>query len=241
MKALVFNIRVNSLYSIRIPFTWQSALSYPILPPSAILGLLANALQRYKNDRHPLEYLAWVEDNVLWAGSKLLNSCIIKNYVTSVIIKWEENLGGKFTNALGRQYVYSKNLQVAVIFKDNTLINNVVEAIKTTPLTCGDSESPFSIVEEIVKKDVIEEHKEIIETSYPIPFTKNVKIIDGNGQVYLMHERCLRKENNFQLTRYMLPIIEENNIIKPSLLKIKNERERVLNIEDIEDIVYKME
>lgn len=241
MKALVFNIRVNSLYSIRIPFTWQSALSYPILPPSAILGLLANALQRYKNDRHPLEYLAWVEDNVLWAGSKLLNSCIIKNYVTSVIIKWEANLGGKFTNALGRQYVYSKNLQVAVIFKDNTLINDVVEAIKTTPLTCGDSESPLSIVEEIVKKDVIEEHKEVIETSYPIPFTKNVKIIDGNGQVYLMHERCLRKENNFPLTSYMVPIIEENNIIKPSLLKIKIERERVLNIEDIEDIVYKME
>lgn len=241
MKALVFNIRVNSLYSIRIPFTWQSALSYPILPPSAILGLLANALQRYKNDRHPLEYLAWVEDNVLWAGSKLLNSCIIKNYVTSVIIKWEANLGGKFTNALGRQYVYSKNLQVAVIFKDNTLINDVVEAIKTTPLTCGDSESPLSIVEEIVKKDVIEEHKEVIETSYPIPFTKNVKIVDGNGQVYLMHERCLRKENNFPLTSYMVPIIEENNIIKPSLLKIKIERERVLNIEDIEDIVYKME
>ncbi|MGQ9510246.1 MAG: CRISPR-associated protein Cas5, partial [Thermodesulfobacteriota bacterium] len=53
MKALVFDIRVNSLYSIRIPFTWQSALTYPVLPPSAVIGMLANALQRYKNDKHP--------------------------------------------------------------------------------------------------------------------------------------------------------------------------------------------
>ena len=50
MKAIVFTLRLNSLYSIRIPFTWQSALTYPLLPPSAIIGLIANALQRYKND-----------------------------------------------------------------------------------------------------------------------------------------------------------------------------------------------
>jgi len=57
MKVIICKLRLNSLYSIRVPYTWQSALSYPILPPSAIIGIFANALQRYKNDRFPLEYL----------------------------------------------------------------------------------------------------------------------------------------------------------------------------------------
>ena len=110
MKALVFVIRLNSLYSIRVPFTWQSALTYPILPPSSVIGMLANALQRCRNDKHPLEYLDFIENEVLWAGSRLLTPCIIKSYITSAIVKWEDNLGGKFTNALGRQFAYSKKL-----------------------------------------------------------------------------------------------------------------------------------
>ena len=66
MNALSFKIRLNSLYSVTIPYTWQSALIYPILPPSAVIGLLANALQRWKNDKRPMEYLDEVEKNVGW-------------------------------------------------------------------------------------------------------------------------------------------------------------------------------
>lgn len=141
MKALVFDIRLNSLYSIRIPFTWQSALTYPVLPPSAVIGMLANALQRYKNNNHPLKYLEDIENNLVWAGSRLLSPCVIKSYTTSAITKWEDLLGGKFTNALGRQFAYAKKLQVAAIFNNDMLINDVAEAVKSTPLTCGDSES----------------------------------------------------------------------------------------------------
>ena len=57
MKAIALTIRLDSLYSIRIPYTWQSALVYPLPPPSAIIGMLANALQRYRNDQSPLYYL----------------------------------------------------------------------------------------------------------------------------------------------------------------------------------------
>jgi len=125
MKALVFDIRVNSLYSIRIPFTWQSALTYPVLPPSAVIGMLANALQRQKNNKHPLEYLDLIENDLLWAGSRLLTPCVIKSYITSAIVKWEDTLGGKFTNALGRQYAYSKKLQIAAIFKNEMPLNDI--------------------------------------------------------------------------------------------------------------------
>ncbi|PIZ14835.1 hypothetical protein COY51_07165 [Candidatus Desantisbacteria bacterium CG_4_10_14_0_8_um_filter_39_17] len=240
MKALIFDLRLNSLYSIRIPFTWQSALTYPILPPSAVIGMLANALQRYKNDKHPLEYLAMIENDVLWAGSRLLTPCVIKSYITSAIVKWEDVLGGKFTNALGRQYAYTRNLRIVVIFKSNNLLNDTVEALKTSPLTCGDSESPISLEDEVVQKSIKEEPAvEIIQTEYPIPFTKDSHIIEGNGHVYLMHERCKKNESSFPLVSYMVPIREERGILKPSSIKIKKIEERIFKIEDVGYIVMR--
>jgi CRISPR-associated Cas5-like protein len=239
VKALVFDITINSLYSIRIPFTWQSALTYPILPPSAVIGMIANALQRYKNNRHPLEYLKLIEDHVVWAGSRLLTPCVIKSYTTSAIVKWEDTLGGKFTNALGRQFAYSKKLQVAAIFKDDTLTNDVAEALKTTPLTCGDSESPASLENDVILTDVVEENKEIVQTGYPVLFTKDTKLIEGNGQVYLMHERCMKAGANFPLTSYMVPIRDEQKIIKPSSLAIKTEGEKIIEIKGTGFIVLK--
>lgn len=239
MKALVFDVRVNSLYSIRIPFTWQSALTYPILPPSAVIGMLANALQRHKNNNHPLEYLDLIENDLLWAGSRLLTPCVIKSYTTSAIVKWEDTLGGKFTNALGRQYAYSKKIQIAAILESETLTSDIAEALKTSPLTCGDSESPISLDSEIVIKKVDDNDikKETIQTEYPIPFTKDTQIIEGNGQVFLMHERCKKIDNNFPLISYMVPIREEQKILKPTSLTVKISGEKVFEIEGIGNVL----
>lgn len=239
MKALVFDVRLNSLYSIRIPFTWQSALTYPVLPPSAVIGMLANALQRYKNDKHPLEYLQLIEDDLLWAGSRLLTPCVIKSYTTSAITVFgDKPIGSKFTNALGRQFAYAKKLQIAAIFKGDTLTTDIAEALKTSPLTCGDSESPISLDSEIMIKDVVDNIKdETIKTEYPVPFTKDTKIVDGNGQVYLMHERCKKNGDNFPLVSYMVPIREEKRILSSSTLTIRISNEKVMKINDIGYVV----
>ncbi len=113
-----------------------------MLPPSAVIGMLANALQRYKNDNHPLEYLGLIENDLIWAGSRLLAPCVIKSYTTSAIVKWEDTLGGKFTNALGRQYAYSKRLKVAAIFKDERIINDIKKAIKTVAINLWGTVNP---------------------------------------------------------------------------------------------------
>jgi len=240
VKALVFDIRVNSLYSIRIPFTWQSALTYPVLPPSAVIGMLANALQRQKNNKHPLEYLDLIENDLLWAGSRLLTPCVIKSYITSAIVKWEDTLGGKFTNALGRQYAYSKKLQIAAIFKNDMLLNDIAEGLKTSPLTCGDSESPVSLDSEVMIRDVTEDIKEeTVQTEFPVPFTKETNIVDGNGVVYLMHERCKKSSNNFPLVSYMVPVREEQRISRPSVLTIRVSKEKVFEIKGISNILSK--
>jgi CRISPR-associated Cas5-like protein len=235
MKAIVFTLRLNSLYSIRIPFTWQSALTYPVLPPSAVIGLIANALQRYKNDKHPTEYLKKVEENIIWAGSRLLTPCAIKSYTTSAITKWEDTIGGKFTNALGRQFAYSKNLQIVAIFKNiDSMINEITEALKTSPLTCGDSESP-SIIESSPEIEEVENitSNELVETLFLVPFVKEIEVIDGNGQIYLMHERCLKKEDKYPLRCYVVPVKEVKGILQPTTLKVKGEKLEVYKIKHL--------
>lgn len=237
MKALVFNIRLNSLYSIRIPFTWQSALTYPVLPPSAIIGMLANALQRYKNDRHPLQCLEKIENELIWTGSKLLSPCIIKSYITSAIVKWEDVTPWKFTNALGKQFAYAQQIQIATIFRDESIINEIIEALKTSPLTCGDSESPITIEDEVFIKNIYEIDEETITTGYPVPFSKDTKIKDGNGRLYLMHERCKKKDTSLYLRTYLIPIVERQGIYYPSTIRIERTNEKFFKIDEIDFLV----
>ncbi|AIH04573.1 CRISPR-associated protein Cas5 [Thermodesulfobacterium commune] len=244
MKAIAFKVRLNSLYSIRIPFTWQSALTYPVLPPSAVIGMFANALQRYKNDRNPLDYLNLVEENIIWAGSRLLTPCLIKSYTTSAITKWEDHIGAKFTNALGRQFAFTKTLEIAGIFKDDTLINELVEALITSPLTCGDSESAISLEnkpEDMIKEVEKVDDLESIVTNYPFPFTNDIEISEGKGLLYLMHERCKPSEKNFPLTLYLVPIEEKERILFPTSVTIqivKKNSESPKEVFKIQDIGY---
>lgn len=243
MKALVFNIRLNSLYSIRVPFTWQSSLTYPILPPSAIIGLIANAVQRYKNDKHPIEYLKIVENSILWTGSRLISPCVIKSYITSAIVKWEDEIGGKFTNALGRQFAYARELEIVAIFKEENLYNgiqikDVVESLKGTPLTCGDSES-LCFLDGILIKNVEEISEREIDTNYPVPFTKETQILSGKGQIFLMHERCMKVEGNLPLIAYIVPIEKKQKVTYPTTLKIRISTEKVFKIHDVGFIVMR--
>ena len=235
MKALIFDLRLNSLYSIRVPFTWQSALTYPILPPSAVIGMVANALQRYKNDKHPLEYLDYLENQIVWAGSRLQGPCVIKSYVTSAITKWEYNLGGKFTNALGRQFAYTRNLQAVLIFQQS-IPDKLCDSIMATPLTAGDSESSISLENAPYIKEVEEIKIECEKTEitlFPIPF--NTKILEGGGRVYLMHKRCLKKGKEFPLFSYICPMREDNGSLNPSPIKVLlKSGDTILKIEGLE-------
>lgn len=225
MKALVFNLRLNSLYSIRIPFSWQSALTYPVLPPSAIFGMLANALQRYKNDKHPIEYLTEVEKNIKWVGAKLTSPTVIKSYTTSAITKWKITIGGKSTNALGREFAFTKDLRIVALSENEKFASEVIKALKNAPITCGDSES-LATVEEVkplleAKKKSFEPGAEI-ETEYPIPMSfKNFEIMSGGGRLYMVHEKCKKTDKKFPLVNYIYPIVIEKGILIPTKIRIQ--------------------
>ncbi len=243
MQALVFEIRLNSLYSIRLPFTWQSSLIYPVLPPSSVIGLAANALQRYKNNKHPLEYLKELQERIEWAGSRLLFPCVIKSYTTSAITKWKIPLGGKSTNALGREFAYSRGMQLLIIYKDEELIKETALALKTSPITAGDSESPVFIndgpyIKKVKKYNVNKE--ETVVTNFPFPFEpQKLEIIEGRGLVFLFHEKCL-KIKNFPLRTYVCPLaMGSKNIICPETVKLKFKQEAtIFEVEEAGKIVF---
>lgn len=239
MQAVVVNLRLNSLYSIRVPFTWQSSLTYPVLPPSAVIGMFANAIQRYKDGKHPREYLKELEFQIIWAGSRLLGPSVIKSYITSAITKWEDRLGGKFTNALGRQFAYTRLLQCIAVFK-NKAPEEIVQALISVPLTCGDSESAASVEEKPkikeVRKEVLSKPEEV-DTNFHVPL--GMEGIEGMGRVYLMHERC-QKGKEFPLNAYICPVKEEEGILMPSKLKIRcPQGSVVIEIKDLGTVILK--
>jgi len=181
---------------------------------------------------------------VLWAGSRLLSPCIIKSYITSAIVKWEETLGGKFTNALGRQFAYARHLEALVLFKEEveeSFINEIGEALRFSPLTCGDSESPC-VVEKIELKEAFEEEipKEV-ETLFPVPFSQDLELKSGKGEVYLIHERCLKEGENFPLVSYLVPIERKSGILYPTSLKVFVDKNKVYQIKGLGHIVVRIE
>lgn len=245
MKALIYDIRTNSLYSIRVPFTWQTSLSYLLPPPSCIIGMLANALQRYKNQNHPLYYLEKIEENLRWAGSKLLSPAVVKSYITSAITNWEIELGGKSTNALGREYVFARKIRIVAIIEHTEFAEDLIIALKHSPITCGDSESLVSIENILPLKDVIprrfEPSDKYIKTEYPVPMKfESLELIsdsgDEAGRLFLVHERCKFKgdKKEFPLFTYLYPIREENGILLPSQFTIRIKKQiRGYEIADI--------
>ena len=225
MKAIAFTIRLNSLYSIRIPYTWQSALTYPVPPSSAIIGMLANALQRLKNNQSPLYYLDEVEDNVEWVGARLLSPAVVKSYTTSAITKWNVEVGGKSTNALGREFAFTNTIEVAVAVKKDSFIQELVNALQNAPITCGDSESIATIedIKPFLKTDELRfKPKAKLETQFPLPFNlEKIEIIEGFGRLYLVHERCRKKGGKFPLVNYLFPLREEHGVLYPTELTIR--------------------
>jgi len=234
--AIVLDVVLNSLYSIRSPLTWQSALTYPVMPPSAVIGLLANALQRYRNNEHPLKLLSEIENKVFWSASRLLQPSIISSCTISAIVKWEMKWGDKCTNVLVKEFACGTKMQLAAVLKMSALPDEWIEAVKRTPLTCGDSESPISVENvEVLKVEEFEGTE--CTTFFPVPFEEDTQLIKGTGISYWMHERCQQSGKTFPLKCYMVPIMEENGLLVPTKLTVKSESRRILSIEKLGAII----
>lgn len=236
MKAVVATLRLNSLYSVRVPFTWQSSQTYPVLPPSSVIGLLANALQRYKNDKDPKYYLDLIEDKVVWAGSRLLNPSIVRSYMTSAIVKWGSEIPFKFTNVLGRQFAFVKQVEVTLVSDDDSITEELKSALLRVPLFFGDSESAVT-VERVNVEEAKFSYEVEIKTDYPVPFKESLRILSGSGKLMLLHERCGREGVPLPLYAYLVPVEEKRKAYNPTSLRVLVREDRIINIRGVGAVV----
>jgi hypothetical protein len=141
---------------------------------------------------------------------------------------------------LGRQYAFTENIEIVVVVEEDDFIQELVNALQNAPITCGDSESIATIenIKPFLKTHELDSEIEL-ETKFPIPFDfQKIEIVNGFGQLYLIHERCQKKDKNFPLVNYLFPLREKNSILYPTELTIKIKQPvSILGIENMGKVI----
>lgn len=216
MKALVCHLLPGSLYSIKVPFTHQSGLVYPLAPPSTLKGLLANALQRY-DDIGPLEALAEVEREVRCLGSYALSPIVLKTHIVSSVNAFELSAGGKATDALSRQFAFTHRLGVAVIGDAEPFLDRLATALSRGSVSLGDTESLVTCADIAVEELSVRPGLvgEAIQTQLYVP----VPWIEGyaaDHEIYWVHTECWRPQ---ALHPYLFPLTRSGDILLPTAIE----------------------
>ena len=220
MKVLLFNLMPNSLFSIRIPFTWQSALTYPLPPPSTIIGMVANAIQRAESVKHPMDYLSECEQNIIWSAATLRGydsssvRIVLKSHIVSTIMRFDYELGGKGTNALGRQFGFVDGfIRCALLSENSEFLIRARNALLTSPVTLGDSESTATVISVSGPLEMDMAGDKEFRSNYPVPLRVVDDIVEG-GTIFWVHERCIAdvKKKDIPLYEHIFPIVENKGI-----------------------------
>lgn len=216
MKALVCQLLPGSLYSIKVPFTHQSGLVYPLPPPSTLKGLLANALQRY-DGIGPLEALAEVEREVRCLGAYPLSPIVLKTHIVSSVNAFDLSAGGKATDALSRQFAFTHRLGVAVLGAAEPFLERLATALTRSAVYLGDSESPVSCVDIAIEELSVRPGSigEAIATRLYVP----VPCIEGYAaehEIYWVHTECWRPQ---ALHPYLFALTRSGDILLPAAIE----------------------
>jgi CRISPR-associated Cas5-like protein len=197
-----------SLYSMRLPYTHQSALTYPLPPPSTILGMLAAALQRAE-DRPPLECLEEIEDGVETCAALADEGTpiVARSCVVSLITKIQSAGEGKVTDALPRQFAHTHEVTILAFSGDRELLDRTCQAVQRAPITLGGSES-LAAVSDLETGEATEEHldagDQVTTRAYVPRDLLALDSLQANHSLFWVHERCLGAE---KLTAYLYPVM----------------------------------
>lgn len=217
MLAIEFRLKISSMYSIRVPYSYQCARTYPLPAPSTIKGLCANALWR-KESGNPVELMQDIHRASLGATSKAVQSIAISSCTVSVVVDLTEK-GGKKTDALLRQFAFTPYIDCMVLFKDGKedLGSKIAEALKVSPVYLGDSESLVSIIPKSINpilhiEEVNEGEAITVNSLFKFDFIKNNQV-NGKGVVlYMQDDPCA---DDAVLERYIAPLKQEGDTYKP--------------------------
>jgi len=225
MRVLRFTLLPSSLYSMRVPFTWQAAMSYPMPPPSVIAGMLANALWESGKFPKPLEALGEVKEKVkgVWCGtiSQETKPVISAFFGTVKTLFWDQSLTG---NILPRQFLFApEGFRVFVASEDGDFLDKVKEALEHAPVYLGDSEGLVNVM----NPEVVDARKEQANGSVSILvyFPDDLACengIDGEGgTLYWVNERAIMPgDKKDKMVSYLFPVIQRGKTFRPSTLQV---------------------
>lgn len=208
MIAVEFRLKVSSMYSIRVPYSYQCARTYPLPAPSTIKGLCANALWR-KEGGDPVVLMKAINEASLGATSRAEQPIAVSSCTVRVVPM----------NALLRQFAFTPYIDCMIAFKDGSeeFGSKIAEALKVSPVYLGDSESLVSVIPETVRHisdiEEIGEGKEItVNSLLKFDFIKD-KRVDNNGVVlYMQNDPCA---DDAVLERYIAPMTQEGDTYIP--------------------------
>ena len=114
---LRFRLMPLSLVSMRIPFTFQAAASYPLPPPSVITGMLANAVWQ-ATGASPLEMLEKLKKRVHHIWAKSLGRISITSAVVKTLFFDQNKLK---SNILSREYLFAPRGYEIIVATDEMI------------------------------------------------------------------------------------------------------------------------
>lgn len=208
MIGVEFSLRVSSAYSIRVPYSYQCARTYPLPAPSTIKGLCANALWRAEGG-NPLDRLKDIHKATIGAASRSESSIAVSTCTVRVIPM----------NALLRQFAFTPRIDCMILFRDGAydLAMRTEEALRISAVYLGDSESlvtvlPQSINSKMAIVPIGEKETVEINSSVKFKFIKSKIGHDKSVVLYMQDDPC---EPNAALERYLAPLISEGDSYRP--------------------------
>lgn len=206
MIAIEFRLKISSAYSIRVPYSYQCARTYPLPAPSTVKGLCANALWQTEGG-DPKKIMEEIHNASLGVVSRSEHSIAISSCTVRVIPM----------NALIRQFAFTPYIDSMIVLKDDSLANKISGALKVAPIYLGESESLVCIMPDSINSDVqVEEINEgdivNINSLFKFEFVKD-KSLDEKGVVlYMQDDPC---SDNAVLERYIAPLKQQGDSYSP--------------------------
>ncbi len=211
MHVLTCQMVLGSLYSVKMPFTHQSSLVYPLPPPSTLKGMLANALQRHTG-QGPLETLHDVEVAVRFVGTIPLAPIVLREHVVSTVVNLSGH--GKATDALARQFAFSPSLGAVVASDNGPLLTRLVAALSRAALYLGDSESLVTCTD--FRLEAVEPRRTLEAEPLRLRTYVPVNLLMGYGDhldIYWVQTECWQPQ---ALRPYLFPLQRQGRLFRPA-------------------------
>ena len=213
MHLLTWHLLPASLYSIKVPFTYQSSLVYPLPPPSTLKGLLANSLQRWEGIG-PLEALREVEAQVRFAGAIPLEPIVLRDHIVSTVVKVGGS--GKATDALSRQFAFTPRLGAVMASDTALLVQRLATALPRTAVYLGDSESLVTCAQ--VEVEEVRIYEAAAGTALTLRMYVPVPVLEGysvDRDIYWVQTECWKPQH---LRPYLFPLQRQGHYFLPATI-----------------------